>query len=59
MNASNYVCATTLENLVLAKGAAGPVLDQSARRRIGERGYVAQDLADLTAGLRGRGRGAT
>jgi S1-C subfamily serine protease len=29
INASNYVCATTLENLVLAKGAAGPVLDQS------------------------------
>jgi S1-C subfamily serine protease len=30
INASNYVCATTLENLVLAKAAAGPVLDQSA-----------------------------
>jgi S1-C subfamily serine protease len=30
INASNYVCATTLENLVLAKGAAGPVLDHSA-----------------------------
>jgi hypothetical protein len=30
INASNYVCATTLENLVLAKGATGPVLDQSA-----------------------------
>jgi len=30
INASNYVCATTLENLVLAKGATGPVLDHSA-----------------------------
>jgi S1-C subfamily serine protease len=30
INASNYVCATPLENLVLARGAAGPVLDQSA-----------------------------
>jgi S1-C subfamily serine protease len=30
INASNYVCATTLENLVLARGGAGPVLDQSA-----------------------------
>jgi S1-C subfamily serine protease len=30
INASNYVCATALENLVLAGGAAGPVLDQSA-----------------------------
>ena len=30
INASNYVCATTLENLVLAKGATGDVLDQSA-----------------------------
>jgi S1-C subfamily serine protease len=30
INASNYVCATTLENLVLAKGATGAVLDQSA-----------------------------
>ena len=30
INSSNYVCATTLDNLVLAKGAAGPVLDHSA-----------------------------
>ncbi len=30
INASNYVCATTLENLILAKGATGAVLDQSA-----------------------------
>jgi S1-C subfamily serine protease len=29
-NASNYVCATSLENLVLARGAGGPVLDQAA-----------------------------
>jgi S1-C subfamily serine protease len=30
INASNYVCATPLENLVLARAAAGPVLDESA-----------------------------
>ena len=30
INASNYICATPLENLVLARGAAGPVLDQWA-----------------------------
>jgi S1-C subfamily serine protease len=30
INASNYVCATSLENLVLARGAGGPVLDQAA-----------------------------
>jgi S1-C subfamily serine protease len=30
INASNYVCATPLENLVLARGAGGPVLDQAA-----------------------------
>jgi len=30
INASNYVCATPLENLVLATGTAGPVLYQSA-----------------------------
>ncbi len=30
INASNYVCATPLENLVLARGATGAVLDQSA-----------------------------
>lgn len=30
INATNYVCATPLENLVLVRGAAGPVLDQSA-----------------------------
>ena len=30
INASNYVCATALENLVLARGAGGPVLDQAA-----------------------------
>jgi hypothetical protein len=40
------------------KVAVSPVLDQAARRRIEMRGYIAQDLADLTAGLRGRGRGA-
>ena len=30
INASNYICATPLENLVLARGAAGTALDQSA-----------------------------
>ena len=30
INASNYVCATPLENLVLTRGATGAVLDQSA-----------------------------
>jgi hypothetical protein len=30
INALNYVCATPLENLVLARGAAGTVLEQSA-----------------------------
>src|SRR5712691_3623059 len=30
INASNYVCATPLENLVLARAATGSVLDQSA-----------------------------
>jgi AAA+ ATPase superfamily predicted ATPase len=36
--------------------AVSPMLDPSARRLIEARGYIAQDLADLTAGLRGRGR---
>ena len=30
INASNYVCATSLENLALARGAGGTVLDQAA-----------------------------
>ncbi len=41
----------------LEKVAVSPALDESTRRRIEARGYIAQDLADLTAGLLGRGRG--
>ncbi|MEI6226721.1 MAG: ATP-binding protein [Deltaproteobacteria bacterium] len=39
------------------KVAVSPMLDPSARKLIETCGYIAQDLADLTAGLRGRGRG--
>jgi AAA+ ATPase superfamily predicted ATPase len=35
------------------KVAVAPVLDETARKRIAERGYIAQDLADLTSGLVG------
>jgi AAA+ ATPase superfamily predicted ATPase len=41
------------------KVAVAPVLDKDARQRIEARGYVAEDLADLTQGLRGRARRAT
>jgi AAA+ ATPase superfamily predicted ATPase len=41
----------------IEKVAVSPSLDADARRRIQERGYLAEDLGDLAGGLRERARG--
>jgi hypothetical protein len=54
---ARFVAASPkLASWKIEKVAVAPSLDADARRRINERGYIAEDLADLTHGLRGRAR---